>query len=146
MPATAAYGAQLQMGDGATPTEAFTTIGGVKDLTGPGITRELVESTSHDAVDGYETHVPTIKRSGDVSFDLNWDPADGTHNMATGLGSRADDDNPTNFRLVYPRLGYRWQFSGYVTAFGPVAAPVAGLHSAPVTIKVVGKPALVVSA
>lgn len=143
MTATAAYGAQLQVGDGANP-ENFATVAGVKDISGPAISRDLVEVTSHDSADGYEEHVPTIRRSGEVTFDLNWDPSDATHDMTTGLGALVDSDDATNFRLVYARIGYEWQFAGYVTNFS-TGAPVAGVHTGSVTIKVTGVPSLVVS-
>jgi hypothetical protein len=141
MGATASYGAQLQIGDGAM-TEAFTTVAGVKDISGPQMTRDNVEVTAHDSPDGYKERVPTLKDGGQVTFELNWDPSDATHDLATGLGSLIDVDDPTHFRLVYPRLSKRWAFSGYVTAYGPIAAPVAGVHQAPVTIMVTGQPVL----
>ena len=141
MTATASYGAELQMGDGATPTEAFTAVGGVKDISGPAISRDLFETTSHDATDGYETHVPTIKRSGEVTFDINWDPSDATHDMSTGIGAKVNADDPTNFLLIYARIGYQWAFAGYVTKFD-TKAPVAGIHGASVTIKITGAPVL----
>lgn len=139
----AAYGAQLKMGDGATPTEEFTTIADVKDISGPGVTRDMVDGTTHSSEDGYKEKVPTLKDGGDVTFELNWDPRDGTHDMTTGLGAKVEADEPTNFQLIYARVGFQWNFAGYVTAFGPVSAAVAGLLTAPVTIAVTGKPQLV---
>ncbi len=142
MPAAfAGYGTLLQMGDGATPTEVFTTIAGVKDISGPSTSRDLEDVTSHSSEDGYEEHVPTIKRSGEVSFDLNWNPDDPTHDDVTGLGARTQDDEPSNFRLVYPRLAKRWAFAGYVTGF-ETSAPVGGIIGASVSIKITGKPVL----
>jgi hypothetical protein len=141
MAASASYGTLLQMGDGGTPAEEFTTIAGVKDISGPALSRDLEETTSHDADDGYETHVPTIKRSGEVSFDINWDPADGTHDDATGLVALVGADEPTNFRVVYPRQGFAWDFSAYVTSF-ETSAPVAGVLGASVTMKITGRPTL----
>jgi hypothetical protein len=145
MVATAAYGAQLQVGDGATPTEAFTTIGGVKDISGPAASRDIVETTSHDAEDGFETHVATIKRSGEVTFDINWDPTDATHDQDTGLLGLVHLDEPTNFRLIYARIGYQWDFAGWVTQFS-TGAPVADVHTASITIKITGAPVLTESA
>ncbi len=146
MPAAyASYGSLLQMGDGASPTEAFTTIAGVKDISGPATNRDLEEVTSHSSPNGFEEFVPTIKRSGEVSFDLNFDPTLATHGTATtGLAGKVNSDVPTNFRLVFPRIGvngYRWAFSGYVTGFD-TSAPVAGVAGASVTIKITGSPTL----
>ncbi|MDP8905503.1 MAG: hypothetical protein M3N29_09385 [Chloroflexota bacterium] len=70
--------------------------------------------------------MPTIKRSGEVTFDLNFDPTNASHGTApTGLAGKVHADNPTDFRLVFPRIGtngYRWAFSGYVTGFETSAA------------------------
>lgn len=146
MPAAfASYGSLLQMGDGATPTEIFTTIAGVKDISGPAMSRDLEEVTSHSSPNGYEEHVPTIKRSGEVTFDLNFDPANATHGTAaTGLAGKVDADDPTNYRLVFPRIGttgYQWVFAAYVTGF-ETSAPVAGIFGASVTMKITGAPVL----
>jgi hypothetical protein len=140
----ASYGTLLQMGDGATP-ENFATIAGVGDIAGPAISRDLVEVTSHSSEDGYEEQVPTIKRSGNVTFPLRWDPDDPTHDGETGILALVQADEPTNFREVYPRIGKMWTFSAYVTAFN-TTAPVAGVAGADVTMKITGRPQLVAAA
>ncbi len=128
---------------GATPV--FTTIAGVKDISGPATNRDLEEVTSHSSPNGYEEFVPTIKRSGEVTFDLNFDPTNATHGTAaTGLAGKVHADTPTDFRLVFPRIGtngYRWTFSAFVTGF-ETSAPVAGVFGASVTRKVTGAPTL----
>ena len=138
--AFAAYGTLLQMGDGA-GTEVFATVAGVKDIAGPGVSRDTAESTSHSSPEGYEEFVATIKRSGEVGFDCNWNPADPTHDETTGMYHLAQADAATNFKLVYPRLLKAWSFKGIVTKW-VTNAPVAGLLTASVTIKVTGRPTL----
>ncbi len=144
MPAAyASYGSLLQMNDGGAPG-VYTTIAGVKDISGPATSRDLEEVTSHTSPDGFEEHVPTIKRSGEVTFDLNFLPDNAGHGTSTGLASKVHADNPTLFRLVFPRIGtngYRWAFEGFVTGF-ETSAPVGGIFGANVTIKITGAPAL----
>ncbi len=144
MTAYASYGSLLQMGDGAA-TEVFTTIAGVKDISGPATNRDLEEVTSHSSPNGFEEFVATIKRSGEVSFDLNFDPTVTSHGTTSaGLAGKVQADAPTNFRLVFPRIGtngYRWVFAGLVTGF-ETTAPVTGIAGASVTIKITGAPTL----
>lgn len=116
-----------------------TAIANVKSISGPGLKLDTEDVTSHDSTSGWEEVVGTILRSGEVSLDIVYDPADSTHKNASGgllhdLTSRA----ATTFNLVFPTSpAATWSFSAYVTGFEP-SAPVDGALTATVTLKVTG--------
>jgi hypothetical protein len=131
-----AFGTLLQVGDGAM-TEVFTTIAEVKDIDGPDISMDTEDITPHDAVGGWEEFIPTILRSGEVTFDLNFVPSNAQHGDANGgLVAALKARTKKNYRLVLP-AGYTWSFAAYVTGFSN-SMPVGGVLGASVTLKVTG--------
>lgn len=137
-----AFGAQIQIGNGATP-ESFTTVAEVLDISGPDLTRDTEDVTPHDAEDGYEELIATLRRTGEVTFDVNFVPSHPTHGSgAGGLIGLYESEERTNFRLVLaPTIGYTWSFKALVTGVS-TANPVTGAARASVTLKPTGKPTL----
>lgn len=131
MAGIAAFGTQLQKGS--------TPIAEVTNITGPGLSVDTIDVTSHDSADGYEELVAGIIRSGEVTLDLNFMPANATHKaLVTDLASR----QANTYSLVFPDTAQTtWSFSALVTGFSP-GAPYDGKLSASVTLKLTGKPTL----
>ena len=103
----------LKVGDGATP-EVFTAIAEVKDITGPGLSREFAEFTHQQSSGGYREYKPTFKNSGDVTFKCNFLPYDETQAFSTsGLLRDYEDGTLRNFEKIYlgpsPQNGPRVQ-------------------------------------
>ena len=139
--ATPAWSTLLKIGDGATP-ENFTTITEVRDISGPEISLDTADVTSHDSVGGWEEHIGTILRSGNVTFDINYQPTDATHDAGTGLIADMVARTLRNFELTFTDPGATtWSFSAIVVGFTPTM-PVADELSASVTLKVSGQPTL----
>ncbi len=119
------------------------TIAQVKSISGPGLSLDTEDVTSHDSTAGWEEVVGTILRSGEVTLDLIYDPAAATHKYASGgllydLVSRTAQA----FSLVFPDVAVTtWTFNAFVTGFEP-SAPVDGALSASVTLKITGQPTL----
>lgn len=131
-------GTLLKIGDGGSP-ESFTPIAEVKDITGPGLTREFAEFTHQQSSGGYREYKPTFKNSGDVTFRCNFLPDDATQGFATtGLLKDYEDGTLRNFELVFPDPGAtKASFSAYVANIQP-SAPVAGALELNVTLRVTG--------
>ena len=141
--AISAFGTLLQIGDGAAPAEGFATIFEVRDISGPSLASDTVDVTSHDSTGGWEEHVATILRSGEVTFDVNYEPTETTHDATTGLLGDMVARTLRNFQLVFPDgLTTTWEFSAFVTGFAP-SEPVAGELSASISLKLSGQPTLV---
>ncbi len=119
-------------------------VANVSSISGPGLSLDTVDVTSHDSVDAWEEVIGGILRSGEITLDIKYDPADATHkNAANGLlyimVSRVADE----FTLVFPdSAATTWTFNALVTGFEP-SAPADGALTATVKLKLTGKPTLV---
>jgi predicted secreted protein len=126
-----AFGTQLLRG--------AVEIAGVKTISGPGLSLDTEDVTSHDSPNGWEEVVGTILRSGEVTLDIVYDPAAATHKYAAGglLHDMVSRDSNT-YSLVFPdAANTTWSFSALVTGFEP-DAPVDGALAASVTLKPTG--------
>jgi len=138
--AIAGPGFLLQMGAQAGNSGSFTTVAEVKDITGPAVSVDIVDVTNQDSPGGFEEIIPTIRRAGEVDFDVNFNPTSGTHDGLTGLLYLANNKIKRGWRLLLQDSGdHYWYFDGYVTGF-QTKAPVAGVLSGTTKIKITGQP------
>lgn len=142
-------GAQLQKGDGNSP-ENFVSIMGIKNITGPGISRDTVDVTDMNSPNGYREFIGSLVDGGEVSFEANFLPLDDTQNQVAG-GFMAEFDKGScdsrgNWRIILPECqgepdGY-FEFAGIVTG-QEVEIPMDDVMGFSGTIKVSGRPALI---
>lgn len=92
-----AYGSQLQMGDGL---GGFTTIAEVLDFATPAATRDRIDMTNHSSPGGYEDKKATLKRTGDINFEVNWIPGHATQNNATGITGKYDSGEELPWKII----------------------------------------------
>jgi hypothetical protein len=140
--AMAAIGTLLQIGDGGAP-EAFTTISEVRDISGPSLSADSADVTTHDSAGDFEESVPTILRTGEVTFAINFIPSNATHSAGTGLLADYSAKTQRHWQLVIPHSGgtVTWSFTGFVSNFNP-SFNLADQVGADVGIKVSGLPTL----
>ncbi|MEU6295006.1 phage tail tube protein [Streptomyces erythrochromogenes] len=130
------FGTQFQRGDGAGP-EVFTAVADVTNVSGPGLSRETIDVTSHGSPNAYMEFIGGLKDGGEVSIDVNYDP--GNHDA---LIDDFDDDAPRNYRIVFPDADTTtWAFKAVMTGFEP-EAPYDDKLAATLTFKVSGKPTI----
>lgn len=135
-----AYGTLLKLGDGAT-SEAFTTIAEVTNISGPSITQETADVSAHDGP-GWDEHIGTLLRGGEIGLDLNFAPANATQSYSAGVLKDLTDQTLRNFQMVFPdTAATTWTFAALVTAFEPSAA-VDGALTASCTLLISGAPTL----
>lgn len=140
--AVSGFGTLLQIGDGATPTENFTTIAEVKSISGPSLSADTIDVTNMSSPNGWREFIQGPKDGGEVTFDVNFLPTNATHNAATGLLRDFKNGTRRNFKLVFPNPGNTtWQFAAIVTGF-EVSAPVDDVLGASITLKLTGEPVL----
>jgi predicted secreted protein len=116
-------------------SSAWETLPGVQDIAGPTEEKEIIDITNHSSPDGREEYIGGLKRSGDVSFNMWWDPAN-----AVQLALKADyDGNYTRaWRIVLTDPGTATiTFSAFVRTHG-FAFPVNNAAPINVTLKVTG--------
>lgn len=138
----AARGTLLKQGDGASP-EVFTTIAQVVSIGGPSLSLDPIDVTNMSSEDGWKEAVGGLLDGGEISLEINYDPAHVTHNASAGLIKDMEDRTVRNFQLVFSDSDNTvWIIPALVTGFEP-GAPVDAKLSASVTLKVSGKPTLV---
>ena len=136
----AAFGSLLQMGDGATP-EIWTTIAEVTNISGPTLTQEVVDVTSHSSSGAFREKVGGLLDGGEVTFDLNFIPTGATHKEAVGgLLYNYTQRSVNNYKLLFVDTTY-WIFPALVTSIPP-DAPIDGKLGMSVTLTVSGEPTL----
>lgn len=111
------------------------SVGRVRDVTPPAISRDTVETTDMESEDQWEEFIAGIKRSGELSFDITFDP--GSDESAAFM---ADFNNklPGYYFIVFPN-SVEWGFKALITNYTPTT-PVADKMTATVTFKLSGKP------
>lgn len=128
------YGAQLQYD--STGSGDYLAIGQVRDITGPELLSESIETTAHDDNENnHRTFIAGLNDLGDLSFEIAFDPDSTGHSWLVNTARGAYN----TFRLIFPDGGATtWTFSGILTSLSP-SLPVDGLLSADVTIKCSGQ-------
>lgn len=91
-----AIGTQLQYGDDGS---GWTTIAEVTAIHGPGLKRDMIDVTSHDSIDGWREFVAGLADGGEVTFDINFLPADTTQKAQYGDLAGASNQS---FRICWP--------------------------------------------
>ena len=130
----------LQVSQMAGNNGPFTTVAEVKDITGPGVTLDVLDVTNQDSPGGFEEIIPSIRRGGEVDFDVNFNPANATHDGHTGLLYLAKNKVKVGWRLQFNDVNDSYvAFDGYVTSF-QWKAPVAGVLAATTKVRVTGQP------
>lgn len=108
----AAFGTSIKITGG-------TVIGNVRAIKGPGITLDTSDVTAHDSTGAWEEVVATILRSGEVTIEMAYDPANAQVKNAVGgllylLTTRAS----ANFTITLPSTA-AIVFQAFVTGFEP---------------------------
>lgn len=127
-----AFGTTLNRGDGES-SETFAPIANVTGISPPGISRDTYDVTAHDSDEGWREFIGGLKDGGEVSIDVNYNPA--VHDT---LLADFDDVDPRNYNVTFPD-GSEWSFPAILTGFEP-DAPHDGKLAASLSFKVAGKP------
>lgn len=116
----------------------------VSRISGPGLSLDTIDVTSHDSASAWEEVVAGILRSGEVTLDIVYDPGTATHKYAAGgLLSDLFLRTAVSYTLVFPSTpAVTWTFTAFVTGFEP-SAPHDGALTASVKMKITGAPTLV---
>jgi hypothetical protein len=132
-------GTLLRLGDGATPTEGFTTVLEVKSIDGPSETAELEDVTHMESPSDYKEYIPTLLDGGELAFEANLVPGDPEQEILTAaLQARARK----NARVIVPGGLKRYEFAVVVTRMSRSFPTNASMKLAG-TLKITGPVALV---
>lgn len=125
------YGAQLMVGDGSSPTEAFEAIAALATITPGEMTTADIDRTHLRSPDAHMEHMAGLRNSGPFTCEGIWLPHEQSQSNAGG-GSGAFDNGGLvalwrgranhNFKIVLFADGspsIEWPFRGYVSQFQP---------------------------
>lgn len=124
------YGAELQVGDGATP-EVFVSFAAVSKITPGAMNTADVKVTHLRSPDAHEEHKAGIRDSAAFSFEMVWLPTAPSQSNAGGgvagpftnggLISFWRDRKNRNYQIKFSdAAGTLWPFSGYCNQFQPL--------------------------
>lgn len=119
-----------------------TPIAQIMDISGPQLSTDTDEITNHSSPDHTEEFIATIKRTGEVTFPLVFNPENTGH---ADLQTAWDERTKDAYVMTYPDetgtadAGASWDFYAYVTGFAN-SAPVNGHLAADVTLRITGSP------
>lgn len=137
-------GTKLQLGDGVSPTEAFTTVAEVLSITGPSLSTASIDATSMDSTGKFMEFIPGLRDAGELSFDIQYIFNNATHGILTGIlqDFNNNETKTRNWKILFPDTGVTtWNLAGFVTEF-TLNDPVEDKVTATMTIKLTGKPTL----
>jgi hypothetical protein len=132
---------------------SYVTIGQVKDISGPSITRDTFEVTDRDVTGNYKEFWGGYSDGGELTFDINWDPLnEKTHGTAAGTAMLTNLEETdmcaakAAWRVQMDLCGgtATWTFDGILSGF-EMSSPENDVLGSSVSVKVSGKPTLVVS-
>lgn len=129
------HGTQVQRSDDGTSGGVFSTVGAVRDVVPPALSREAVETTDMDSEDRWHEYIGGMKDGGEFSFEMTFDPGSAE---TTAFMSDLNTDTAGYYKIVFPDTS-EWGFSGLLTGFDP-QTPMADKMVATVKFKVSGKP------
>jgi hypothetical protein len=139
----------FKIGNEGSPVN-YNVIANVGDLSGPSISANVVDVTSHSTGSPWREKIVTLLDAGEISLPLFFVPSspgsDGTpntpfgHNGTNGLLSVFTQRQLRDYSITFPdAAATTWYFEGYISTFS-MTAPVAGVLTANVTFVLTGDP------
>ncbi|MEV1006131.1 phage tail tube protein [Streptomyces sp. NPDC049881] len=115
----------------------FVTVAESTSISGPGLSKEALDATSHQSPDAHMEFVGGLIDPGEVSVDVRYDPS-----LHDDLIAHMAVDQPEPYRIIWPTAEQTtWTFDAIMTGFEP-EGPYDDLLTASLTFKVSGKPVL----
>lgn len=137
-----AFGTQFQT---KADNNRWVTVAEMAEITGPGMEAEEIDTTTHDALEGYRTFVQGLKDAGEVEQTLNFNMKIKSHMDAL---NDLHKGTLRPRRIVFPDAEAQeersyMEFMAFAKGFEP-EFDIEDVIKATITFKVSGKPKFVV--
>lgn len=129
------HGTKLLRSSDRTSAGVFTTVGRIRDVTPPELSRDTVDTSDMETEDRWRTYIGAMKDAGELSFEMTFDP--GSAETTAFMGD-LNDDIANYYKLQFPDAS-EWGFSALLTGFG-ATVPVADKMATTIKYKLSGKP------
>lgn len=112
---------------------AWVNIAEINSITGPGMSRDVIDVTSLDSTDGYREFIAGFRNAGTVGLAMNFTRS--TYNM---MKTDFESDDLQNYEIVLPDDDHTsFEFQGLVTEL-PLSIPADDKVTADVTLQISG--------
>ena len=112
----------------------WESISNVKNIDGPGMDSDFIDTTALDTAGGYRTFIRGFRDGGELNFTINF-----TRDVWETMLEYYESDTIQNFELVFPDSdNTSCEFEGYVKSL-PLAIPPDDVVSSVITIKISGQ-------
>lgn len=116
-----------------TSSATFTAVAEVRNITGPGMTRDFIDVTNLDSTGGFREFITGFRDGGELTFSMNFSFA-GYDALFTDYSS----DDSVNYQVVLGDTGATTlDFAGYVTNL-PLNVVPDDAVTVDVTVKITG--------
>lgn len=115
-----------------TTSHLWEAIAEVKSVSGPSLSREMIDVTSLDSTGGYREFIPSFRDGGTVTLSMNF-----TYAGYLKLKQDFDSDDLANYEVLLPGP-ISIEFSGYIQDLPPTIK-FDDVVTVEATIKVTGK-------
>jgi len=120
-----------------TSTGQWENIAQINSITGPGMSRDTIDTTALDTTGGYRTFITGFRNPGTLTLTMNF-----TRDTYEQMKSDFEDDTPKNYEIVLPDDdNTSLEFQGLVTEL-PLTIPPDDKVTADVTIQISGQVSL----
>ena len=131
-------------GDGA---GTYRDVAYISAIKGPGLALDTADVTSHDSTGGWEELVATVLRTGEVTVDINYDPAAVSIKYVNGLLGKMVAKTLEGFKIYFNDDTVEasrsiWAFNAFIVGFEP-DTPHDGALTASMKLKLSGAPTIV---
>lgn len=114
-------------------TGSWESISQINSITGPGMSRDTIDTTALDTTGGYRTFIAGFRNPGTVTLNMNF-----TRTTYDLMKSDFESDTAQNYEIVLPDDDVTTiEFEGLVTEL-PLTIPTDDKVSADVTIQISG--------
>ena len=135
---THAHGTKFHWWDPDAGPAAWAQIANLTNVSGPGNTKDTLETTDLLSVDKFRTFISSLRDAGEVTLTMNWEYTEWDKLYQVYL-----KDTNDNFAIEIPTATATViEFEGIVTACPAPENPFDGLRTSEITIKVSGKPTI----
>lgn len=135
MAGRAAFGTTIAFGTGTAPT----AVANVTEISGLDGETEVIDVTAHDSSGAYREKLASFLDAGQVSFELNFNPAAPTHRATTGgILYLRDQRTVETWRVTFPGTPVNYvTFQAFVKGAG-FSAPFDDKLGMSVVLEVTG--------
>lgn len=135
-------GTKLQRSDMGSPA-TWSTIAEVRSITGPSMSGDILDVTSHDTVGNWREKLAGLLDAGALTFTVAFIPSHATHSAQVGFVADFVNRTKRDHRIQFPDVAVTtWLFPNAQVTGCPITAPVDNVLTADVTLTITEPPVL----